>query len=315
MTNDESIRYFSSFGFGHSSFIIIYMRTYSLVFIYILTLIISCSLCPVYSHAFEVRISSSTIQPGDTVCIILQETKKRGAYLVWFNGREYPLYKTGKRRLRTLIGTPCDFSPGDYSILVVGTEKKGKLSNRGIELIVREKKYPSRMIAFTPEKESLIYSPESKVERESIRETLNIESEEQYWQGLFLMPVDSKIVSEYGVRRMMHGRYLWSHKGIDLRGDIGTVIVASNRGKVRLARDNFCLHGGTLVIDHGQGVSTVYFHLNEIYVKEGDLVEKESLIGEIGDTGLTTGPHLHWGLFVHDIPVQPLQWLEEWIPQ
>jgi len=291
------------------------MRNCSLIFIYIITLLISCSLPSADSHAFEVRISSATIQPGDTVCIILQETKKRGAYLVWFNGREYPLYKIGKRSLRTLIGTSCDFSPGDYSILVVGTEKKGELSNQGIELIVKEKKYPTRTITFTPEKESLIYSPESNVEREIVRDTLSIESEEQYWQGTFIMPVNSVVVSEYGVRRMMHDRFLWSHKGIDLRGAIGTLIVAPNRGRVKLARDNFYMYGGTLIIDHGQGVSTVYFHLNKIYVKEGDMVEKGSLIGEIGDTGLTTGPHLHWGLYVHDIPVQPLQWLEEWIPE
>ena len=291
------------------------MRNCSLIFIYIITLIISFSLSPVNSYAFEVRISSSTIRPGDTVCIILQETKKRGAYLVWFNGREYPLYKIGKRSLRALIGISCDFIPGDYSILIVGTEKKGELSNQSIELIVKEKKYPSRTITFVPEKESIISSPESRVEREIVRDTLSIESEEQYWQGPFIMPVNSVIVSEYGVRRMMHNKFLWSHKGIDLRGDIGTFIVAPNRGSVRLVRDKFRMYGGTIIIDHGQGISTVYFHLNKIYVKEGDLVEKESLIGEIGDTGLTTGPHLHWGLFVHDIPVHPLQWLEEWIPE
>ncbi len=291
------------------------MRTYSLIFINILILTICCSLFPVDSYSFEVLISSSTIQPGDTLSVIIHDTKKKGAYLVWFNGREYPLYRIGKRSLRTLIGTSCDFRPGDYSMLIVGTEKRGELSKQKIELIVKEKKYPTRTISFTKKKENLIYAPESSVEREIVKDTLSIESEEQYWKGSFVMPVDSVIVSEYGVRRMMRGRFLWSHKGIDLRGAIGTLIVAPNRGRVKLVREGFHMYGGTLIIDHGQGVYTVYFHLNKIYVKEGDLVEQRSLIGEIGNTGLTTGPHLHWGLYVHGIPVQPLQWLEEWIPQ
>lgn len=85
---------------------------------------------------------------------------------------------------------------------------------------------------------------------------------------------------------------------------------ATNRGRVLLARDDFNLHGKTVLLDHGQGVMSIYLHLSLINVDEGMEVEKGDVIGLVGSTGLATGPHLHFGIYVHGVPVNPIPWIE-----
>lgn len=113
----------------------------------------------------------------------------------------------------------------------------------------------------------------------------------------FSAPLNSKITSIYGVRRIYNKTKRGQHLGTDFRAPIGVKIPATNRGKVVLARDLFYT-GNTVIIDHGLDIFTVYGHLSEILVKEGDIVEKKDLIALSGNTGRSSGPHLHWGVKV-----------------
>lgn len=260
--------------------------------------------------AFEIRLSTTVLTQGDTLAVEVEGVKKGSKYSCWFNAREYPVYATEKGSLRTLIGLPYNFVPRRHVVLIVEKGKK-KDKRRKYELLtVTRKAFPVSYITFTAKKRKLIGSPLNKRERDLISTALKIEKKKQNWEGKFIMPVEGKIVGEYGVKRRAGGEFLWSHKGVDLGVPEGTPVWAANSGEVILAEEDFYLHGKTVTIDHGQGITTIYLHLKSINVRKGDKVTKGQIIGRVGETGLATGPHLHWGLYVHGVPVDPLPWVK-----
>ena len=127
-----------------------------------------------------------------------------------------------------------------------------------------------------------------------------------YVKSEYIVPMDSKITSSFGKARIYNSTLNGYHSGTDFRAKIGTPIIASNEGKVVLAYDRF-YSGKSIIIDHGQGIYTCYYHLSEFKVKEGDMVSKAQVIGLSGDTGRITGPHLHFSARVGGLQVDPLQ--------
>jgi len=124
------------------------------------------------------------------------------------------------------------------------------------------------------------------------------------WSGNFEAPVDSRTTGEFGSRRTFNHKVQSVHLGLDFRAETGTPVGAMNSGVVILAREMF-YEGGFVVIDHGQGLSTLYMHLSEINVREGDSVEKRQIIGLSGGTGRATAPHLHVGVRWQGIYLDP----------
>ena len=109
----------------------------------------------------------------------------------------------------------------------------------------------------------------------------------------------------------MYKRQDYYHKGVDYAGGYGSPIIAPAAGKVRLVgREDagFHVHGNVVGIDHGQGVVSIFMHLQNIDVAEGTMVKAGEKIGSIGSTGASTGPHLHWGLYVNEVAVDPVPW-------
>jgi len=124
------------------------------------------------------------------------------------------------------------------------------------------------------------------------------------WSGNFEVPVDSRTTGDFGTRRTFNHKVQSVHQGLDFRAETGTPVGAMNSGLVILAREMF-YEGGFVVIDHGQGLSTLYMHLSEINVREGDSVEKRQIIGLSGGTGRATAPHLHIGVRWQGIYLDP----------
>ncbi len=135
-------------------------------------------------------------------------------------------------------------------------------------------------------------------DRREIRAVLNHASPEWLIDGPFESPRPYDVTAEYGQKRVFNGEMQSRHTGLDLRGQVGAPVLAAGRGRVALAGD-FYFSGNGIFLDHGLGVHTGYFHLSEILVSEGDMVEKGDLIGRAGATGRVTGPHLHWSLWVN----------------
>jgi len=135
-------------------------------------------------------------------------------------------------------------------------------------------------------------------------------SRDQQWEGLFMYPVEGKVIGEFGLKRMRNGTIdAGFHKGIDLRAAKGTPVLAANAGTVVLAA-HFKAHGNTVLINHGQGVMTIYLHMQSIKVKLHQKVHKGQAIGKVGSTGLSTAPHVHFQVYVHGVPVDPAPWTE-----
>ena len=139
----------------------------------------------------------------------------------------------------------------------------------------------------------------------------------RYWQGVFrppeAPPLDDCHPSYFGTRRNYNDSFFWYHTGLDFCGRVGTPIYAPADGMVIFTGVTE-IHGNVTIIDHGWGVYTTYCHQSEILVKEGQRVHTGDLIGKVGRTGRVTGPHLHWEVWVGNVPVDPLEWLQRAFP-
>ncbi|MEB3286660.1 MAG: M23 family metallopeptidase [Vampirovibrionales bacterium] len=146
-------------------------------------------------------------------------------------------------------------------------------------------------------------------ELDTVANLKQIVSWQKFWDGEFISPTTDCQNSPFGNLRYHNGKPTGDyHKGVDLRSPLGRPIKAINGGKVVIAR-KFRLHGGTVGLDHGYGFTSIYIHMSQINVKPGQVVKKGDVIGKVGATGFATGPHLHWGLFVNGLPVNPSQWV------
>ena len=130
-------------------------------------------------------------------------------------------------------------------------------------------------------------------------------SKDILWNEDFIYPLNTKITSNFGTKRVYNGKLKSYHSGTDFRAKNGTPIIASNSGIVKISQNRF-YSGNSIVIDHGQGVYSCYFHLSRMAFKDGDLIKKGETLGLSGDTGRVTGPHLHFSFRINGIQVDPL---------
>ena len=145
--------------------------------------------------------------------------------------------------------------------------------------------------------ESKVTPPESvykriKEENNRIGEARAINSGLPFFKNQFIMPVEGIISGVYGSQRILNGKPRWPHYGIDIAAKKGTMIKSSGSGVVTMAEDDLYYTGGTIIMDHGHGISTIYSHLENIMVSVGDKINQGDIIGTVGSTGRSTGPHL-----------------------
>jgi len=193
-----------------------------------------------------------------------------------------------------LAGASQETKPGSYPVRLSGVTASGeKISYEQPVWILRQRypkvilKVPGRYTA--PPPEDLKKIEEDKELKARLFKTISPERE---WNGDFSAPVKAEISDVFGVQRVFNGAVKSTHQGLDFRVPTGTPVSAINEGTVLLARPMF-FEGNCVVLDHGQGLLTLYLHFSEIAVKEGEHVAKGQRIGLSGGTGRATGPHLH----------------------
>ena len=145
--------------------------------------------------------------------------------------------------------------------------------------------------------ESKVTPPESvykriKDENKKIGKARAINSDLPFFKNQFIMPVEGIISGVYGSQRILNGKPKWPHYGIDIAAKKGTMIKSSASGTVTMAEDDLYYTGGTIIMDHGHGISTIYSHLENVMVSVGDKINQGDIIGTVGSTGRSTGPHL-----------------------
>ncbi len=178
----------------------------------------------------------------------------------------------------------------DLTITKINNGKKEKIIKK-----VLKRKYNIQRIDGL--EESKVTPPESvykriKKENNKIGEARAINSDLTFFKNQFIMPVEGIISGVYGSQRILNGKPRWPHYGIDIAAKKGTMIKSSGSGVVTMAEDDLYYTGGTIIMDHGHGISTIYSHLETVLVSVGDQINKGDLIGTVGSTGRSTGPHL-----------------------
>ncbi len=222
-----------------------------------------------------------------------------------FRGRKAGVYADGPGRWLALVPVAATDAVGADTLVVRSADGKTRFSKT---VQVKDAKFRIQNIRATSGMQAL--KPMAG-EMEAIRALQELVSPQRHWAEPFLSPTLQCMNSPFGVQRYHNGKPTGNyHRGVDHRSPQGTPVRATAGGKVQISK-MFRLHGGTVGVDHGQGVSSVYIHLSKLAVKEGVLVERGDVIGHVGSTGFATGPHLHWGLYVNGLPVNPLQWIAD----
>lgn len=206
----------------------------------------------------------------------------------------------------SIAGISLETAGGKYPLQLQSTAQDGTTSTFSSQVPVAAKHYPTTTISVAPEyvqppKEVLARLEEEQALKKHVFSQIAPESA---WSNRFLPPVESNITAVFGSSRTYNGVKKSSHLGLDFRAAVGTEVRAANRGTVILAR-NLYFEGNCVFIDHGQGLLTLYFHLSEIKVKEGDKVESGTVLGLSGNTGRVTAPHLHFAARWQGIYVDP----------
>jgi murein DD-endopeptidase MepM/ murein hydrolase activator NlpD len=212
------------------------------------------------------------------------------------------------RSARGLLGLAADLAPGDYDIAVRADSGSGGAAIEGAAtLTVAKAVFRSQALRVDPRfvqppKDEL---PRIEKERAHLAELSHHVDREQPWSAPFSAPLDSAVTESYGTRRTFNGELASQHRGVDLKGAMGTPIAAPGAGRVVLAEELYYT-GNTVVIDHGAGVVSLLAHMSHIGVKVGDAVDAGAVVGEVGATGRVTGPHLHWSAWVGGTSIDPM---------
>ena len=204
-----------------------------------------------------------------------------------------------------VIGIPLAAAPGtrEVSLLEAG-------GRRQIRFRIHDKHYVTQALHVAPSQVDLSAEDLARVDRERIviDQALDRWSEQAPDALQFTQPVPGVRSSSFGLRRLFNGQARNPHSGMDIAAPTGTPVLAPAGGEV-VAVGNYFFNGNAVFIDHGRGLVSMYCHLSEINVKTGQHVSAGELLGKVGMTGRVTGPHLHWGLSLAHVWVDPALFL------
>lgn len=253
--------------------------------------------------ALEVEISPQAPQQGDTISVNVTTDDPSIPPQVSVNEINYPVFENNGQYRAFIPTSPLNAS-GKMSIKVQGDNRT---SNIGVWL--KNRTFPVQRIWLSGKASR----PATQLELNKVREFKELVTPQKFWQGSFVRPSAARVSTGFGIRRYYNNVFAndYYHKGVDYAGGYGSPVVAPAAGQVRLVgkeNDGFHVHGNIVGIDHGQGVLSVFMHLQDINVTEGTMVKPGQQIGTIGSTGASTGPHLHWGVYVNQVAVDPVPW-------
>lgn len=259
--------------------------------------------------ALQVRVTPESPQLGDTLSVMIDTETTTQPPSVSIGQKTYPAFPVTANRYRALLPTsPLDKS-GRLEFQVIGD---GEVRN--LAVFLKNRSFPTQRIRLS----GSANRSATELELNRVAEFKTLVTPQKFWNGPLVRPNSGRVSTVFGVRRYYNGVFAkdYYHRGVDYAAGTGSPVVAPAAGRVALVgreSQGFNVHGNTVGIDHGQGVLSIMLHLNQIDVQEGDFVQAGQRIGTVGSTGASTGPHLHWGLYVHGIAVDPVPWRFEGI--
>jgi hypothetical protein len=250
----------------------------------------------------SVKAAPESVRPGDVVLLTIAAAD---APIVSVFNRAWPVYREDERSWRALIAIDLKTRPGRHEVVV--TQGPSRVVH---PIVIARRVFPTRRLTVDP---ALLNPPPDAMERIA-RETRELtavweaSAGERLWDGRFVRPVPDDANSAFGTHSVYNGEPRSQHTGADFLSPSGRPVKAPNAGRVVLASSRY-FTGQTVVIDHGQGLFSLFAHLSAIEVKTGTDVAAGDTVGAVGATGRVTGPHLHWTVRLNGSPVDPLSLL------
>jgi murein DD-endopeptidase MepM/ murein hydrolase activator NlpD len=268
------------------------------------------------THSWSVRWQPAQLVNGSPIVFQITPPSRLTALTgEWLTHDVSFSYDPAGRTWYGIAGISLETRPGAYTLELRGTTARGSEVSFSRKMIVRKAKYPT--IAVTVAKKYTEPSPE---QMERINQDKTVKKDvfshtdpEREWSGKFRPPVEAKISDVFGTQRVFNGKVQSMHQGLDYGVPGGTPVSAVNAGTVLLAGPLY-FEGNCVVLDHGQGLMTLYLHLSEIKVKQGERIEGGQQIGLSGGTGRASGPHLHLAVRWQGVYLNPATLLSLRLP-
>jgi hypothetical protein len=266
------------------------------------------------SGPLQVRVDETLAYPGGLFVVEASSRRRLGNVVAVLDGRRCPMFPW-RKGLRALVPVPSTLPPGHYTL---GVEARGGRYRRRVPVpvVVAARDYPRRSVVIPEIKRTLLYAPRAVRDGREVQLHLRTVTSYRHWRGPFTPPVDAPPTYSFGAPMEYEGKSaravepttdsVWGeyHRGMDYAVPAGTVVQAPAAASVLMAAQ-LPLTGRTLILDHGQGVISVFFHLGSIDVGPGQLVAVRQPVALSGDTGIAAEPHVHWALYVHGVAVDP----------
>ncbi len=258
--------------------------------------------------AHAITLPQQSAVPGGVVIIELTADSVGETPRVRYNKKPVMVINNDQRWL-AVVGIPLTASAGKQRI------EQQTASGQTIthDFTVAEKAYKTQRLTITNKRK---VNPNAQDMKRITQEKKLITSALRHWDEkpashlTFIAPVEGQRSSSFGLRRIFNDQPRRPHSGMDIAATTGTPIIAPADGTV-INVGNYFFNGNSVFIDHGQGLITMYMHLDSISAKEGDQLARGDVIGTVGATGRVTGPHLHWGVSLNDARVDPALFLED----
>jgi murein DD-endopeptidase MepM/ murein hydrolase activator NlpD len=260
---------------------------------------------------FNFNISNTDIANGATSLIEFQKDKDINYKKIIFDKKSFKVYKHPLDNDKFYVLLPVSYYQKPSEIMVdLVYEDNGLDKTIPISVKIIKGNYKKESITVSKSKvnPSKKYSKRISKEYNEAMKIYNTSTDENFIKTPFILPIKSFITSDFGKARVYNGSLKGYHSGTDFRAKVGTPIKASNDGVVVLVKDRF-YSGGTVIINHGRGIYSCYFHMSKFNVKQLQYVKKGDIIGLSGVSGRVTGPHLHFALRVGGVQVDPLQFV------
>jgi hypothetical protein len=257
----------------------------------------------------SVEIVFRALQPGEAILagLVDRDANSVRSAAVRLSGREWTL--TAARPF-ALFGLDLDLPAAPLPLGIDEVRANGETVKLAESLVIEAKEFSRRRFRVN---QTMLTPPAAETERvkreqELVQAVFGIITPDWLGEGAFVAPLAQEPFQNFGQRRVYNGKTTSIHAGVDIGAPYGAAIRASNSGRIVLA-SRLYLSGWTVIIDHGQGVFTFYGHCSKFLVKRGDAVRKGQVIARVGNTGRSTGPHLHWAARIAASRVDPFSLL------
>ncbi|MFO7544607.1 MAG: M23 family metallopeptidase [Trueperaceae bacterium] len=215
---------------------------------------------------------------------------------------------------KAILAAPLAVEPRTLHLEATVTDEFGRTTTTGVDVVVDPLPVTIEQLAIDAATLAVITPEGRELEARAWAAAWADLATDPRWRDTFVAPIEGVSTSGFGdARRYAPGGPVSFHNGLDLAAPTGTPVHATNEGRVVVA-GAYPIKGGWVAIDHGGGVMSMYFHMSKVLVEVGDEVARGAVIGEVGSTGLSTGPHLHWEMRVRELPTSPTAWVDRTFP-